>query len=77
MQARTEQSQPDMNHPAIVEEGRNESIVKHMKRWAPYVLTAIVVPGGIALALIMLWRRWSVARQVANLQAAAQSAARA
>lgn len=77
MQAHIEQiqQQRDMNTP--VEVGRHESFAGLVKRWGPYVLTAIVVPGGIALALIMLWRRWSVARQAANLQTVAQNALRA
>ena len=29
-----------------------------LKTWAPLVFTAIVVPGGIVIALVMLVRRW-------------------
>lgn len=29
-----------------------------LKAWAPMVVTAIVVPGGIVIAVVILVRRW-------------------
>ena len=35
---------------------RRTSVEAFVRRWWPYVLTAVVVPGGIAIVLLMLWR---------------------
>jgi hypothetical protein len=38
------------------------SIGGFVRQWGPYVLTALVVPGGIVIALLMLWSRWNQRR---------------
>jgi hypothetical protein len=35
---------------------RRAAVEAFIRRWWPYVLTAVVVPGGIAIVLLMLWR---------------------
>ena len=34
-----------------------------IRHWGPYVITAIVVPGGIVVALMLIARRWYRGRQ--------------
>lgn len=34
------------------------------RQWAPYVLTALIVPGGLIVAILMLARRWQKNRQM-------------
>ena len=42
---------------------RRASVEAFVRRWWPYVVTAVVVPGGIAIVCLMLWRaRGLVAR---------------
>lgn len=64
MQARTAQthslSTMDSFEAPSVE---RKSIGALVREWGPYVLTAIVVPGGIVIALLLLWTRWNQKRQ--------------
>ena len=57
MQARTTQDlelePPTADRPG--NEGR-ASVKALVRQWGPYVLTALVVPGGIVIVLLMLWR---------------------
>ena len=34
------------------------------RQWAPYVLTALIVPGGLIVAILLLVRRWQQNRQM-------------
>ena len=51
--------------------GGHKSVGGFVRQWGPYVLTALLVPGGIVIALLLLLRRWNERRQ------AVQSPARA
>ena len=42
--------------------GGRTSIGGFVRQWGPYVLTALVVPGGIVIALLLLFRRWNQRR---------------
>jgi hypothetical protein len=33
-----------------------------VRDWGPYVLTALIVPGGIVIVLLLLWNRWNQRR---------------
>jgi len=35
---------------------RRASVEAFVRRWWPYALTELVVPGGIAIVCLMLWR---------------------
>ena len=35
---------------------RRAAVEAFVRRWWPYALTALVVPGGIAIVCLMLWR---------------------
>ena len=72
MQAHNEQARAlDHMETNLVEHGGGRtSVMAFVRQWGPCVLTAIVVPGGIVIALLMLLRRWNQRRQV--LQAAAR-----
>ncbi len=61
MQARTDHAHPlsPMNSFEIRNRGRT-SVFGVVRHWGPCVLTALVVPGGIAIVLLLLWRRWMV-----------------
>ena len=64
VQARTNQPYPlaTMDSFESPTAGR-KSIGALVREWGPYVLTAIVVPGGIVIALVLLWTRWNQRRQ--------------
>ena len=64
MQARTNQthSLSTMDNFESPSGGR-KSIGALVREWGPCVLTAIVVPGGIVIALLLLWTRWNQKRQ--------------
>lgn len=42
--------------------GSNTSVRAFVRQWGPYVLTALLVPGGIAVTLLLLLRRWNQRR---------------
>ena len=42
-----------------------------VRQWGPCILTAIVVPGGIVIALLMVWNRWNQGRLAAMTPARA------
>lgn len=72
MQARTEPAQllSPLSDPGIRGSGR-ASVGAFVRHWGPYVLTALVVPGGIAIALLLLWRRWNQGRRAVQSPAGA------
>lgn len=51
--------------------GGHESTRGLVRHWGPYILTVLLVPGGIVIALLLLWRRWNQARQAVQDSAAA------
>ena len=65
MQARIDQAQPliSMDSLEIGNRGGCNSVGAFVRNWGPYILTAIVVPGGIVLAVLLLWRQWNQKRQ--------------
>jgi hypothetical protein len=46
--------------------GGRMSIGEFVRQWGPCILTALIVPGGIVIALVLLWTRWSQRRQASN-----------
>ena len=56
MQALTHPTQNPQPMSAGVFGIRRAAVEAFVRRWWPYVLTAVVVPGGIAIVLLMLWR---------------------
>ena len=42
--------------------GNRASFREWVRVWVPYVLTVVVVPGGILIALVMLWHHWNKRR---------------
>lgn len=46
-----------------VEAVRRKSVGDLVRQWAPFLLTALVVPGGIAVVLVVLFRRWNQGRR--------------
>ena len=64
MQARNDQTQflSPMNSFEF-RSGERKSVGAFVRQWGPYVLTALVVPGGIVIALLLLWNRWNQRRQ--------------
>jgi hypothetical protein len=66
MQARTDSLHPISPMDLIeIRNGSRPSFGALMRDWGPYVLTALVVPGGIVIALLLLWTRWNQRRQAA------------
>ena len=53
------------------------SLVRHLRRWGPMVITALVVPGGIIIAVMLLIRRWNQRREPLTLPIGIGSRARA
>jgi hypothetical protein len=49
--------------------GGRQSVGEFVRQWGPYVLTALIVPGGIAIALLLLFRRWNQLRQAVPVRA--------
>ncbi len=47
----------------VADAGRRKSVADVVRRWGPFILTALVVPGGIAIVMLLLFRRWNQARQ--------------
>lgn len=56
----------DTSHAARLGGTYRTPIGGAFRYWAPVVLTAIVVPGGIVVALVMLARRWYRGRPAAS-----------
>ena len=72
MQVRIEQVDPGkMDSLQTGHASGHKSIGGFVRQWGPYVLTALVVPGGIVIALLMLLRRWNQKRQAVQSTAAA------
>ena len=73
MQAQIEQAHPfsQMDSLNAGNGGGRTSVGEFVRHWGPYVLTALVVPGGIVIALLLLFRRWNQKRQA--LQSAVQA----
>ena len=71
MQARFDQTHrlSQMDSLQIGNGGWRKSVAEFVRQWGPYFLTALLVPGGIAIALLMLWRRWNQQRQAVRTQA--------
>ena len=65
------QSVKEPAHLRLVNGGSDSSVGAFIRQWGPYVLTALLVPGGIAVTLFLLLRRWNQRR------AALQTPARA
>ena len=42
------------------------SVGEFARRWGPYVLTALIVPGGIVITLLLLFRHWNQKRQAVH-----------
>ena len=64
MHARTEPTHPPIPATRLeIRNGGRTSFGLFVRRWGPYVVTALVVPGGILIALLLLWRRWNQGRQ--------------
>jgi hypothetical protein len=72
MQARNCQIQvlSPMESTEIRNAGR-PSIRALVRHWGPYLLTALVVPGGIVIALVLLLNRWNQRRQAVQSPAGA------
>ena len=66
MQAHNDQAQPltHMNSTDIGTGGGRKSVVEFVRRWGPCVFTAIVLPGGIFIAMVMVFRHWKQRRQM-------------
>ena len=45
-----------------IRNGGRMSVAEFVRQWGPCILTAVVVPGGIVIALLMLWNRWNQRR---------------
>ncbi len=73
MQAQIEHAHPfsQMDGLNISNGGGRISVGEFVRHWGPYVLTALVVPGGIVIALLLLFRRWNLKRQA--VQSAVQA----
>ena len=62
------QAHTDPTHPLgamsgfEVRNGGRMSVAEFVRQWGPCILTALVVPGGIVIALLMLWNRWNQRR---------------
>ena len=63
MQALKHHNQPDATMNSIeISRARRVSLGELVRQWGPFVVTAVVVPGGILIALVMLWRHWNQRR---------------
>ncbi|MEO8134943.1 MAG: hypothetical protein ABI831_13295 [Betaproteobacteria bacterium] len=51
--------------------GGRKSVAGFVRNWGPYVLTALLVPGGIVIALLLLLRRWKQTRPAVHTPAGA------
>ena len=72
MQTRTDQTHSLSPVDSFeIRNGRRTSIGELVRQWGPYVLTVLVVPGGIAIALVLLWARWNQRRLAVQSQARA------
>ena len=62
-----DQSQQAINAtmPGVKASGRL-SCRQMFRQWAPYVLTALIVPGGLIVAILLLARRWQQHRQMTH-----------
>jgi len=48
---------------SVIHHGGRRSVGEFMRRWGPYVLTALLVPGGIVIALLVWWSRGQFRRE--------------
>ena len=63
MQANTNHSNPlSAMNSLELRSGEPMTIGSFVRQWGPCILTALVVPGGIVIALLMLWSRWNQRR---------------
>jgi len=65
MQARIDQAHPLSQMDSLHIDSRDgcKSAGAFVRHWGPYILTALVVPGGIVVALLLLLRHWNQKRQ--------------
>jgi len=67
MQVRIDQADPHIQKDSLLIDSRDgyKSAGAFVRHWCPYILTALVVPGGIVVALLLLLRHWHQKRLVA------------